>query len=129
MTDQKSKWHDTRKARMDKLFAGKQYDVAEEVNSDTPIETPLGYKIKKGYRLIERDGDASIYVGKSLLNTLADEYKAVEKPTSKKRGRPRKQPIEQAEEWAGRDLPENATPVTQPGETYSNPNEDEHLEG
>jgi hypothetical protein len=124
-----SKWHDTRKARMDELFAGKKFEVVEEVDSDTPIATPLGYKVNKGYRLRSTDGTMDIVVGKSLLNTLADDYDAVEKPAPKKRGRPRKQPLEQAEEWAGREMPGDASPVTQPGPTMVNPNEDEHYEG
>jgi hypothetical protein len=130
MTDQASKWHSTRKARMDQLFAGRKFRVVEEVNSDEPLETPLGYKIKKGYRLQLVEGTfpgevAEFYVGKALLNQLAEEYDAVDKPTPKKRGRPRKQPIEQAEEWASRDIPADAQQITQPGPTFSNPNESE----
>lgn len=129
MVDQKSKWHETRKARMDELFAGKKFRVVEEVKSDEPVATPLGYKVKSGYRLEQVDGGSSFVVGKSLLNTLAEEYDAVEKPAPKKRGRPRKQPLEQAEEWAGRDIPNDAFPITQPGETYTNPNADEEFKG
>ena len=128
MTDQKSKWHETRKARMDELFKGKTFEIVKEFKSDEPVATPLGYKVKSGYELRSSDGD-SVVVGKSLINTLADEYNAIEKPEAKKRGRPRKQPLEQAEQWAGRDMPNDAAPVTQPGETYINPNEDEHFEG
>lgn len=128
MTDQANKWHSTRKARMDELFAGRKFRVIDEVNSDEPLETPLGYKIKKGYRLELVEGSfpgevADIYVGKALLNQLADEYNAVEKPEPKRRGRPRKKPLEQAEEWASRDLPDNAQQITQAGPTYTNPNE------
>lgn len=133
MVDQKSKWHETRKARMDELFAGKKFRVVEEFKSDEPVATPLGYKVKSGYRL-EQVGHLTrdvreIVVGKSLLNTLAEEYNAVEKPAPKKRGRPRKQPLEQAEEWAARNIPNDATPITQPGETYTNPNADEEFKG
>lgn len=128
MSDQKSKWHDTRKARMDELFAGKQYTVMSEETLDEPLETPLGYKVKKGYWLQDTEG-SRVWVGKSLLNTLADEYNAVEKPEAKKRGRPRKEPLERAEVWAGRDIPGDASPITQPGEPYTNPNEDERFEG
>lgn len=128
MTDQSSKWHSTRKARMDELFAGRKFRVVEEVSSDEPLETPLGYKIKKGYRLELVEGKfpgevADIYVGKALLNQLADEYDAVEKPEPKRRGRPRKQPLEQAEDWASRDIPNDAQQITQAGPTYTNPNE------
>lgn len=124
-----SKWHETRKARMDELFTGMKFEIVEEVDSDTPLATPLGYKINKGYRLVSTDGGTDIYVGKALLNTLADDYDAVEKPAAKKRGRPRKQPIEQAEEWAGRELPGDASPITQPGPALVNPNADEEYKG
>jgi len=129
MAEKNTKWHSTRKARMDELFAGKQFTVVEEFKSDEAVATPLGYKVKTGYRLAPVDGGDSFVVGKSLLNTLADEYSAVEKPEPKRRGRPRKEPIEQAETWAGRDMPGDASPVTQPGETYVNPNETQHFEG
>jgi hypothetical protein len=133
MGDQKSKWHETRKARLDELFEGKKFRVVEEFKSDEPVATPLGYKVKSGYKLREinhltRDV-REIVVGKSLLNKLADDYDAVDKPEPKRRGRPRKQPIEQAEEWAGRDIPDTAYPVTQPGETYVNPNANEEFKG
>lgn len=32
------------------------------------------------------------------------------------------QPIEQAEEWAGREIPEDAQQITQAGPTHTNPN-------
>lgn len=51
------------------------------------------------------------------------ETKKAEKSKAKKK------PLEQAEEWADRDLPSDAEQITQAGPTYSNPNEDEHLEG
>lgn len=124
-----SKWHETRKARMDELFAGKRFDIVEEVNSDTPVETPLGYKVNKGYRLKSTDGSMDIVVGRALLNQIADDYNGVTKPEAKKRGRPRKKPLELAEEWAGRDIPSDAQQITQPGSTMTNPNEDEHYEG
>jgi hypothetical protein len=129
MGEQKSKWHETRKARMDSLFAGRSYRVVEEKKFDTPQETPLGYKIKSGYIIESVDGEQRFTVGKSLLNILADEYNAVEKPVAKKRGRPRKQPLEQAEEWAGRDISNDAGPITQPGPGLVNPNADERFEG
>src|SRR5687768_3654811 len=130
MTDQKSKWHETRKARMDELFAGKKFEIVAPFDFDEPVETPLGYKVSKGYNLRSTDGSMDIYVGKALMTQLADEYNAVEKPAPKKRGRPRKQePLAQAEEWASRDMPDDAQQVTQPGSTYSNPNEDQHFEG
>lgn len=128
MTDQANKWHSTRKARMDELFAGRKFRIIDEVNSEEPLETPLGYKIKKGYRLELVEGSfpgevADIYVGKALLNQLADEYNAVEKPEPKRRGRPRKKPLEQAEQWTSRDMPDDAQQITQAGPTYTNPNE------
>ena len=129
MTDQKSKWHETRKARMDELFAGKKFDLVAEFSFEEPVTTPLGYKVSKGYTLAPRDGSGEIYVGKALMNQLADEYNAVDKPAPKKRGRPAKQPLAQAEEWADRAMPADAAPVTQPGPTYVNPNENEHFEG
>lgn len=131
MSDQKTKWHETRKARMDELFSGKKFRVVEEFKSTEPVATPLGYKIKSGYRLAQvdtADGQVNEFlVGKSLLNSIAEDYNAVDKPEPKRRGRPRKQPLEQAEEWAGRDLPNDAGPVSQPGPALTNPNEDEHL--
>ncbi len=126
MTDN-SKWHKTRKDKMDSLFRGKKYRIVEEVNSDTPLTTPLGYKINKGYLL--KSGDEEIYVGKALLNQLADDYGAVEKPQSKKRGRPAKSPVAQEEVWNNRSVPDDAQQITQPGPTYANPNENQHLEG
>lgn len=133
MVDQNSKWHQTRKAKMDELFAGKKFQVVEEFKSDEPVATPLGYKIKNGYKLREIDhltrDVREIVVGKSLFNTLADKYAAVDKIEPRRRGRPKKQPISQAEEWAGRDMPESAYPITQPGETYTNPNENEEFKG
>ncbi len=129
MVDQKSKWHETRKTRMDELFSGKKFRVVEAVKFDEPVATPLGYKVKSGYRLEQVDGGDSFVVGKSLLNAIAEEYNAVEKPAPKKRGRPRKHPLEQAEEWAARDIPDDAYPITQPGETYTNPNADEEFKG
>lgn len=123
MTEQSSKWHATRKARMDEMFSGRKFEIVSEETLDEPLETVLGYKAKKGYWL--RSGDVKIWVGKSLLNTLADEYNAVEKPEPKRRGRPRKQPLAQAEEWAARDMPDTASPITQAGPTYVNPNADE----
>jgi hypothetical protein len=129
MVDQKSKWHETRKARLDELFTGKKFHIVGEFKSDEPVATPLGYKVKSGYRLEPTEGGDTFVVGKSLLNTLADEYNAVEKPSPKRRGRPRKQPIEQAEEWAGRDIPGDASPITQPGQPLTNPNADEEFKG
>jgi hypothetical protein len=110
---------------MTELFEGKRYEVVEEFNSSEPVETPLGYKVNKGYKLRALDGSADIFVGKALLTQLADDYAAVEKPAPKRRGRPRKQPIEQAEEWASRDIPDDAQNITQAGPTYTNPNADE----
>lgn len=121
MKDQSSKWHGTRKTRMDELFTGKKFTVVEEFKYDKSVQTPLGYKVNKGYKLRAEDG-TEIYVGKALLNQLADDYDAVAKPQPKKRGRPRKQPIVQAEEWASRDIPDDAQEVTQAGPTYTNPN-------
>jgi len=128
MSDQASKWHTTRKARMDELFTGRKFEVVEDFKSKTSVATPLGYKVNSGYRLRAvdgKDGLQDFIVGKSLLNTLADEYSAVDKPEAKKRGRPRKQPLEQAEQWASRDMPNDAQQITQAGPTYSNPNADE----
>jgi hypothetical protein len=127
MGDQKTKWHETRKARLDSLFAGRSYRIVEKKTFDSAQETPLGYKVKSGYVIESTDGEQTFVVGKSLINTLAEEYNAIEKPVAKKRGRPRKQPLEQAEEWAGRDMPGDASPVTQPGQPLTNPNSDEHL--
>lgn len=129
MGDQKTTWHETRKARLDDLFEGKKFRVVGEFKSDEPKATPLGYKVKSGYTLEAVDGGERIVVGKALLNTLADDYDAVDKPEPKKRGRPRKQPIDLAEDWAARDLPDDASPLTQPGPPLENPNEDEHFEG
>lgn len=128
MTDQASKWHSTRKARMDELFTGRKFEIVEDFKSKTSVATPLGYKVNSGYKLRavdSKDGLQEFVVGKSLLNALADEYDAVEKPEPKRRGRPRKKPLEQAEEWAGRDMPDDAQVITQAGPTYSNPNADE----
>jgi hypothetical protein len=125
MTNQSSKWHNTRKARMDELFTGKKFTVVEEFKYADAVETPLGYKVNKGYRLRAEDGSADIFVGKALLSQLASDYNAVDKPVAKKRGRPRKQPIEQAEDWASRDIPDDAQEITQAGPTYTNPNADE----
>ena len=127
--DQKSKWHETRKARMDSLFAGRSYRIVEEKKFDVPQETPLGYKVKSGYIIESVDGEQRFTVGKSLIDVLADKYQAIDKPEPKRRGRPRKQPIEQAEQWAGRDIPADASPITQPGPTMVNPNEDQNLKG
>src|SRR6187402_669989 len=121
MTDQASKWHATREARMHSLFEGKKFTILEEFKHEEPQETPLGYKVSSGWRLESTDGTMNIVVGKSLLNTLVDSG-AVDKPAPKKRGRPRKQPIEQAEQWANRDMPGDAQEVTQAGPTYVNPN-------
>lgn len=129
MSDQKTKWHGTRKAKMDELFKGRRYTIVEEKKFDTPQETPLGYKVKSGYLIRSTDGEQEFVVGKALINTLADEYSAIEKPAPKKRGRPRKDPVEQAEDWAARELPGDAAPITQPGTTVVNPNADEHFEG
>jgi hypothetical protein len=129
MTDQKTKWHETRKVKMDELFAGKQYSIIEEKKFDEPQETPLGYKVKSGYIVESSDGSQRFVIGKALLNKLAEEYNAIEKPAAKKRGRPPKQPLAQAEEWAGRDMPNDASPITQAGPTMTNPNADQHLEG
>ncbi len=127
MVDQKSKWHATREARMDELFSGRRYNIVEEKKFDSPQETPLGYKVTSGYVIESTDGEQKFVVGKSLINTLAEKYNALEKPTPKKRGRPRKEPLEQAETWANRDMPNDAYPVTQTGPTYPNPNENQHM--
>lgn len=127
MTDQKGKWHETRKARLDELVSGKRFEVVEKVRLDTAVETPLGYKLKQGYRVRSTDGSAEFYAGKALIDTLVNDYGVMDKPESAKRGRPKKQPIAQAEQWAGRDMPSDASPVTQPGATYTNPNADETL--
>ena len=114
---------------MDSLFAGRNYRIVEEKKFNTPQKTPLGYTVKSGYVIESTDGEQTFTIGKSLLNILADEYDAIEKPPAKKRGRPRKQPLEQAEQWANRDIPDDAYPITQPGPTLVNPNEDEKFEG
>lgn len=128
-----SKWHETRKAKLDKLFKGKKFRIAEEVNLDEPVATPLGYKIKKGYKIVETDkltrDYVEYYVGKSLLNILAEDYDAVVMPEPRKRGRPRKQPLEQAEVWADRSIPDDAQQITQPGQPLTNPNATERFEG
>jgi len=121
MTEQSGKWHETRKARMDQLFKDKKYVVVEEATLDEPQETPLGYKTKKGYWL--QSGQEKVWVGKALLKQLAEEYDAVELPAPKRRGRPRKeQPLEQAEQWVSRDMPNDAQQITQAGPTFVNPN-------
>lgn len=129
MTKQSDKWHETRKARMDELFAGKKFRVVEEVKSDTPLQTPLGYKINSGYKLELVDGEqgevAEFYVGKALLKQIAEDYNGVALPEPKRRGRPRKTAVEQAEQWASRDIPDDAEQITQPGPTFINPNADE----
>lgn len=131
MSEQSDKWHATRKARMDELFTGKRYTIMSEETLDEPLETPLGYKAKKGYWLRNEEPDGSstkIWVGKTLLNQIADEYNAVDKPEPKKRGRPRKpETVEQAEEFASREIPSDAQQLTQPGPTYANPNSDQSL--
>lgn len=122
MSEQSSKWHATRNARIKELIEGKHYVVVEEFKSGQPIETPLGYKVKSGWYLEDSATGAKIAVGKSLMNTLAD-ADVVEKPAPKKRGRPRKsEPLAQAEEWASRDIPDDAQQITQAGPTYTNPN-------
>lgn len=119
----------SKKEKLDNLFKGKKFEIREEVNLNEPVATPLGYKIKHGYRIVQVDkltrDYVEYYVSKSLLDTIADEYGAVEKPESKRRGRPKKEPIEQAEEWANRDIPNDAQQITQPGPTYPNPNADQ----
>jgi hypothetical protein len=127
MDKQASKWHETRKARLDKLFSGRSYRIVDEKKFDIPQETPLGYKVKTGYIIESIDGEQTFVVGKALINTLVNDYSAIDKPASKKRGRPRKQPIEQAEVWAGRDIPDDAQQITQPGPAMENPNANEHL--
>jgi hypothetical protein len=124
MAEQSSKWHATRDAKLKELFDGKKFTVVEEFKNEGPLKTPLGYKIKNGWHLAATDGSMECVVGKSLLNYLVDSG-AVEKPEAKKRGRPRKQPLEQAEEWASRDMPDDAQEVTQAGPTYVNPNSEE----
>jgi hypothetical protein len=52
-----------------------------------------------------------------------------ERKTKETKADKRKKPLDQAEEWANRDMPDDAQRITQAGPTYSNPNEDEHLEG
>jgi hypothetical protein len=121
---QASKWHETRAARIKDLFDGKKFTVESEFKNEEPQETPLGYKVKSGWRLVSTDGTMRIVVGKALLNRLADSG-AVDKPEGRKRGRPRKQPLEQAEQWASRDMPDDAQQVTQAGPTYTNPNADQ----
>lgn len=123
MTDQASKWHSTRDARMKEVFEGKKFTVVEEFKNEEPQETPLGYKVKNGWRLRATDGTL-IVVGKALLNSLA-ELGVVAKPEAKKRGRPRKEPLKQAEQWASRDMPDDAQQITQAGPTYTNPNSEE----
>lgn len=118
-----SKWHDTRKARMDELFEGKHFEIVREETLDEPEETPLGYKTKNGYWI--NDGEKDVWVGKALLKQIAEEYNAVRLPAAKRRGRPRKKPLEQAEDWASRDMPDDAQQITQAGPTYSNPNAEE----
>lgn len=122
-----TKWHETRKARMDELFSNKKFHIVSEEVLDEPLETALGYKTKKGYWI--QSGDEKLWVGKALLNQIADQYNAVEKPAPKKRGRPKKeQPIEQAEQWASRDIPNDAQQITQAGPTYTNPNASQEAE-
>jgi len=127
MTDQSSKWHATRDARMKEIFEGKEFVIVQEFKNEGPLKTPLGYKVKSGWHLAATDGSMECVVGKSLLNTLIDSG-AVAKPAPKKRGRPRKQPIEQAEQWANRDMPGDAQEVTQAGPTYVNPNASQEAE-
>lgn len=130
---EKSKWHETRQAKMDELFKGKKFRIVDEFKSENPLATPLGYKIKSGYRLeqvgLPVDTVNEFVVGKSLLNTLVEKYQAVDRPEAKKRGRPKKQPLAQAKEWAARDIPNDAGPITQPGETYTNPNATQEFKG
>lgn len=123
-----SKWHETRQARMDELFSGKKFVVTEEFKNQEPQETPLGYKVKNGWRLESTDGTMHIVVGKSLLNSLA-EAGAVAKPETRRRGRPcKEQPLEQAEQWASRDIPNDAQQITQAGPTYVNFNASQEAE-
>jgi hypothetical protein len=124
MTDASSKWHTTRDAKLKEVFGDKQFTVVEEFKNQDPQATPLGYKVKSGWRLAATDGSMECVVGKALLNYLADSGK-VEKPAAKKRGRPRKSPVQQAEQWASRDIPDDAQQVSQAGPTYVNPNSEE----
>lgn len=127
MGKQKDKWSETRKAKLDELFSGKSYVIEKEETLDTAKATPLGYKTKHGYWL--RSGDERIWVGKALLKTLAEDYQAVELPEPKRRGRPKKDPVEQAEVWVGRDIPSDAYPITQPGQPLTNPNAEQEFKG
>lgn len=127
MADQKSKWQATRKAKMDELFTGKQYKIVDEFSSEEPMKTPLGYTVKNGFVIESLDGSQRFHVGKSIINILADDYKAITKPEKKRRGRPRRDTLEQAAEWADRDIPSDAQQLTQAGPTYPNPNKDEQL--
>lgn len=125
MANQKDKWRATRQARMDELFKDRQYRLVESKSFDEPKETPLGYTVKHGYVVESVDGEQKFVVGKSLLNILANEYHAIDLPPAKRRGRPKHDTLDLASEWASRDVPDDASPVTQPGPTYTNPNEDE----
>lgn len=125
MGKQSDKWHETRKSKLDELFQGKSFHVVSEEKLDEPLETPLGYKTKNGYWI--RSGNTKLWVGKTLLRQIAEKYNAVELPEPKRRGRPKKKPLEQAEKWADRGIPNNAQQITQPGPTYVNPNQNESL--
>jgi hypothetical protein len=131
MSEQSDKWHATRKARADELFSGRKFEVISEETFDNSMTTPLGYKVKKGYKLRSVDGKEGLQefiVGKTLLNQIADEYNAVDKPEPKRRGRPRKaETVEQAEKFADREIPADAQQITQPGPTWANPNSDQSL--
>lgn len=127
MADQKSKWQATRKAKMDELFTGHKYKIVNEFSSEEPKKTPLGYTVKNGFVIESTDGTQRFYVGKSIINILADNYNAITKPEPKKRGRPKRGTLEQASEWANREMPADAQQVTQAGPTYSNPNENQQL--
>lgn len=125
MTSQKDKWRATRQARMDELFKNRQYRLVEEKSFSEPQETPLGYTVKHGYVIESLDGEQKFVVGKSILNALAEDYRAIDLPPAKRRGRPKHDTLEVASEWADRKIPSDAAPITQPGPTYTNPNEDE----
>lgn len=70
----------TRKQKMDELFAGKSFDIVEEVHleGEDRFVTPFGNKGRNGFMLAEVGNPNNTFIiGETMLKQVETDYKAI----------------------------------------------------
>lgn len=77
----------TQQAKLDAAFAGKTFEIIEEVHlpHGQVFQTQFGTKGRHGYILRDTETGERIVVGSRLLRRIAERYQAVTLPTGRRR--------------------------------------------